>query len=554
MADNTLYQMQKSKSPIKRAFAETIVKAAELTGAKERTAKHNREMEDMEKDMMGKFLNAAPTKKTFEELGIQPRAFAITVMRVFPFNNGKYPIFLKGFIALRDELRTARPATLDPAKYEDIIGRLIRYTEGEHIVKQTDFLVQDGGAGEVDEESDTEEDLDDATPIVSERSYIHPDIRNFISQFPTQPEERARNRRQERQVRAEERARNRQRDRQVRITDDDDSDDSEMEEAMLLVAEEYDGPLETEEDYDAFDAWLTTQRRLLLQRNNSQRQPQNTPAGSQPVSTIHTPIDTPTLDIPQFEEDVDEPPLFTVNKRLQLTKKTDNDESCKAVQDKWIKDNCAVCKSMVTLDDFTPQDKDIISVRVYDHTTGTFGIGHCIKKEDIRSMLASDLNNPEPKYIYAIYKRRPDTRLSSRETVAGHGTLPSQNLVIQLNVGTIVLYVTLGSIRTAMDSKIKTLFAVPLYGGKRRRIGNLHGRMTVVGANHGQVPGFVVYKLYTKSELSNIQGRELPTNEINFRMETCICRNVKQWLGGQVDINITDITNTIIMTLIKHLP
>jgi hypothetical protein len=41
---------------------------------------------------------------------------------------------------------------------------------------------------------------------------------------------------------------------------------------------------------------------------------------------------------------------------------------------------------------------------------------------------------------------------------------------------------------------------VPLFGGKKRRLGNLRGTFGI-GMNHGQVPGETIYKLYTKEEV-----------------------------------------------------
>ena len=43
-------------------------------------------------------------------------------------------------------------------------------------------------------------------------------------------------------------------------------------------------------------------------------------------------------------------------------------------------------------------------------------------------------------------------------------------------------------------------YALPLYGGKRRRIGNI-SELYAQSMNHGQIPGYIVYKLFTKDEI-----------------------------------------------------
>ena len=51
-----------------------------------------------------------------------------------------------------------------------------------------------------------------------------------------------------------------------------------------------------------------------------------------------------------------------------------------------------------------------------------------------------------------------------------------------------------------IEQNIHTFYAIPLFEGKRRRIGNLAG---FIGSsmNHGQIPGYLVYQLCTKEEL-----------------------------------------------------
>lgn len=63
------------------------------------------------------------------------------------------------------------------------------------------------------------------------------------------------------------------------------------------------------------------------------------------------------------------------------------------------------------------------------------------------------------------------------------------------------MFITLGSLERILTEHRKVWYALPLYGDKRRRIGNLNSRFGV-GENHGQVPSFKIYKLYTKEEVT----------------------------------------------------
>ena len=57
----------------------------------------------------------------------------------------------------------------------------------------------------------------------------------------------------------------------------------------------------------------------------------------------------------------------------------------------------------------------------------------------------------------------------------------------------------------------KEWFLKPLYQNRPIRLGNLYGEKTVSG-NHGQSPGFVVYKAFTKAEIK-AKARAVDTNE-----------------------------------------
>lgn len=89
---------------------------------------------------------------------------------------------------------------------------------------------------------------------------------------------------------------------------------------------------------------------------------------------------------------------------------------------------------------------------------------------------------------------------------------PTNRLLVKLPMNNML--VTLGSFERLMDSNpFEKWYAMPLYGGKRRRIGNVNGFFGM-GFNHGQIPGHVVYKLYRERDFdesdSGITPRETP--------------------------------------------
>jgi hypothetical protein len=67
------------------------------------------------------------------------------------------------------------------------------------------------------------------------------------------------------------------------------------------------------------------------------------------------------------------------------------------------------------------------------------------------------------------------------------------------------IYVTWGSVRRIFtDSNQRGWYAVPLFGGKRRRVGNVNGIFTGIGVTHGQTPGQTIHKLYSHDEVFSL--------------------------------------------------
>jgi hypothetical protein len=65
------------------------------------------------------------------------------------------------------------------------------------------------------------------------------------------------------------------------------------------------------------------------------------------------------------------------------------------------------------------------------------------------------------------------------------------------------IFVTLKSYLRLMTTREKEWFAVPMLNGQPQRIGNMFSMMTIIGSNHGQAPGTILYKLHTRDEVTN---------------------------------------------------
>jgi len=162
--------------------------------------------------------------------------------------------------------------------------------------------------------------------------------------------------------------------------------------------------------------------------------------------------------------------------------------------------------SVITLDDYTQQDDPII---IYTpNSQKKFEKGICITKEELVDYLKNTLDS-----MMTIYTTPSD------RNVAGLGGKPTAKIVVRLPVNNI--YITMGSMeRILRENNInKTWYALPLFGGKRRRVGNLQGFFGA-SMNHGQIPGFLIYKIFTENEIKrNVQVKETGSDYPVFLVE-----------------------------------
>lgn len=206
------------------------------------------------------------------------------------------------------------------------------------------------------------------------------------------------------------------------------------------------------------------------------------------------------------------------------------DYSCR---NDWMKANCTSCTSPVSLDDFSI-DETILSFKLYDIKTNKFGKGQCIAKDELIDILKN--GNPS---IFSLWKGGD---------ASGKGGKPSNNIIVKLYIGLTTIYVTLHSAYKLFHDPNTIFYAVPLYGGKRRRIGNLAGRIGV-SENHGQLPGFQVYKLFTKKEINN--GSIAAVENIDFNLQFLICEQMEKLVDMFQDT--TTVRDFLLNHVLKHI-
>jgi hypothetical protein len=168
----------------------------------------------------------------------------------------------------------------------------------------------------------------------------------------------------------------------------------------------------------------------------------------------------------------------------------------------------AICPdpSPITLEKYTQQDLDDLFVVKLQDSTGVFvERGLCMTKAELLQSLQYD--RPKIANLQQWTLHPPTKFMSIAIPPADHnatGNLysPTAKIVVNLTLNGVSIFVTLGSLKRIVTEQNKVWYAVKLFGGKRRRIGNLAGQSLNIGSNHAQIPGFYVYKLFTHDEIS----------------------------------------------------
>ena len=150
--------------------------------------------------------------------------------------------------------------------------------------------------------------------------------------------------------------------------------------------------------------------------------------------------------------------------------------------------------SVLTLEDYPENDPSVIKIYTYKKE-GKFSPASCFDKEELDHHINSDFSsNSSPINLQCIYTTPRDHNFS------GIGGKPTSRFVYKLPVNN--MFISIGSFFKILKNKETEWFAIPLFSGKRKRVGNVAGWFGS-SMNHGQIPGFLVYTLYSKKDLLN---------------------------------------------------
>lgn len=160
----------------------------------------------------------------------------------------------------------------------------------------------------------------------------------------------------------------------------------------------------------------------------------------------------------------------------------------------------------------------------------------CSTKDELTTYYNSMKGTSVPDNIMAIFTSPEDS------DVNGYGGKPTGKIIVKLPVNNI--YVTMGSMKRMLsDTANKTWYLLPLFGGKRRRVGNIKG---IFGAsmNHGQIPGFIIFKAFTKDEIKRgVKVEESVSDYPTFLLEHA--RSLFILVGGEEGLTPTFIDGLI---------
>lgn len=157
---------------------------------------------------------------------------------------------------------------------------------------------------------------------------------------------------------------------------------------------------------------------------------------------------------------------------------------------------CFDSESVITGESFDMTDDDLFTI--YELKTGNkfFEKGYCGLKSELISALSSDYMNDSPGYFMSI----GTTPKLKSDHLTGLTSKPTTKIIIKLLNN---MYISLDSAYKLLNDENNIWFALPLYNNRNRRVVNING-LYGESMNHGQVPGFKIYRLYSKDELSEL--------------------------------------------------
>lgn len=198
--------------------------------------------------------------------------------------------------------------------------------------------------------------------------------------------------------------------------------------------------------------------------------------------------------------------------------------------------------SIITLTPYDSDDDQLCIIKI-QNSEGIFHNGHCFTKNELRGWINSDFNQL-PTNIMSIFTK-PRIKENLLNGCSGNAT---GRLVVRLPDN---MYVTLGSADKILHNENKIWYALPLFGGKKRRVGNL-ASICGMGMNHGQIPGFKIYKLFKRDEIKmGVVVKETPED---YQLSLFMASHITPLLEilGLEDANNIDRVSTLRDTVFQR--
>jgi hypothetical protein len=243
----------------------------------------------------------------------------------------------------------------------------------------------------------------------------------------------------------------------------------------------------------------------------------------------------------EFEEDLPD-------KNVSLQNTTIDDPIITTSDNKsWINSNCSDDSNSVMFnnyrEDYEDNELDSIFTIKLLQPNNNFIKSQCFLKSDIIESLKSDLNslknNEPPTFINSIWNSYSEPSITS-------GYITSKVVVRITASGGSTIFITLKSAKKLLSSNEKNFYALPLFNNKRRRVGNLFNNNLLIGANHGQIPGFKIYKLYDRKSIVNMINNQ----NILIKLDDDEFKNKN---GNYIfDVNAIDIVNNKLVMNVNY--
>jgi hypothetical protein len=202
-------------------------------------------------------------------------------------------------------------------------------------------------------------------------------------------------------------------------------------------------------------------------------------------------------------------------------------------------------ESPVSLMNYDEEDLNDLFIIYLQNQQGKFIKGSCLRRDEMKDILKSDLGTI-PSYLMSIYKTPTSGRHD--DLLTGLTGKPTGKIVVRIPTNQI--YVTFGSLKRVLSTNIKEWYALPLYGGKLRRVGNLGG---IYGAsmNHGQVPGFKIYKLFTRLEIDNVKPVQESSDDYPHVYQYDTMKSLFELINIPLNVFINNVLNQLINTQVN---